>query len=81
MKERNPDICGVLMQPDSPFHGLEGLRHIRTAYFDEDQKTAALAEMNGHIAKPLDVNNLFAALSNVLLEKDSMNEALRPEKE
>ena len=30
LKERNPGICGVLMQPDSPFHGLEGLRHIRT---------------------------------------------------
>ncbi|MBR4696471.1 MAG: cysteine synthase family protein [Selenomonadaceae bacterium] len=31
LKERDPGIVGVLMQPDSPFHGLEGLRHICTA--------------------------------------------------
>lgn len=39
LKELNPKIRGVLMQPDSPFHGLEGLRHIKTArhkgFFDE----------------------------------------------
>ena len=40
-----------------------------------------LQMLQRYIANPLDVNNLFAALSNVLLEKDSMNEALRPEKE
>ncbi|MBQ1336038.1 MAG: cysteine synthase family protein [Selenomonadaceae bacterium] len=33
LKELNPNICGVLMQPDSPFHGLEGLRHIGTAQY------------------------------------------------
>lgn len=31
LKELNPKICGVLMQPNSPFHGLEGLRHIASA--------------------------------------------------
>ena len=39
LKELNPNICGVLMQPDSPFHGLEGLRYIKAAqqkgFFDE----------------------------------------------
>ena len=44
LKERNPDICGVLMQPDSPFHGLEGLRHIRTAY-DRGFFDGSLADM------------------------------------
>ena len=31
LKEYNNNISAVLMQPDSPFHGLEGLRHISTA--------------------------------------------------
>ena len=39
LKILNDKIKAVLMQPDSPFHGLEGLRHISTArhkgFFDE----------------------------------------------
>ncbi len=31
LKELNPAIQAVSMQPDSPFHGLEGLKHMATA--------------------------------------------------
>lgn len=31
LKEANPDIQCISMQPDSPFHGLEGLKHMATA--------------------------------------------------
>ena len=31
LKETNPAIQCVSMQPDSPFHGLEGLKHMATA--------------------------------------------------
>jgi cysteine synthase B len=31
LKELNPGIRAVSMQPDSPFHGLEGLKHMGTA--------------------------------------------------
>jgi len=31
LKELNPGIRVVSMQPDSPFHGLEGLKHMATA--------------------------------------------------
>ncbi len=31
LKEFNPDVEAVLMQPDSPFHGLEGMRHVETS--------------------------------------------------
>lgn len=31
LKELNPAIQAVAMQPDSPFHGLEGLKHMATA--------------------------------------------------
>ena len=31
LKELNPDIMCVSMQPDSPFNGLEGLKHMATA--------------------------------------------------
>jgi S-sulfo-L-cysteine synthase (O-acetyl-L-serine-dependent) len=31
LKELNPSIQAVSMQPDSPFHGLEGLKHMPTA--------------------------------------------------
>lgn len=31
LKQRNPDIVCVAVQPDSPFHGLEGLKHMQSA--------------------------------------------------
>ena len=31
LKELNPEIQCISMQPDSPFHGLEGLKHMDTA--------------------------------------------------
>jgi cysteine synthase B len=31
LKELNPAIWAISMQPDSPFHGLEGLKHMATA--------------------------------------------------
>jgi cysteine synthase B len=31
LKEMNPAIQAVSFQPDSPFHGLEGLKHMGTA--------------------------------------------------
>jgi len=31
LKELNPDIQCISLQPDSPFHGLEGLKHMATA--------------------------------------------------
>ena len=39
LKHLNPEIKSVLMQPDSPFHGLEGMKHmestIKPGIFDE----------------------------------------------
>ena len=31
LRERQPDLVAVEVQPDSPFHGLEGLKHMETA--------------------------------------------------
>jgi len=31
LREHNPDIQIIAVQPDSPFHGLEGLKHMPTA--------------------------------------------------
>ncbi|MBV9925843.1 MAG: cysteine synthase family protein [Acidobacteria bacterium] len=31
LKEFNPNLRAVLMQPDSPLHGLEGMRHVETS--------------------------------------------------
>ncbi len=31
LRELNPDLQAISMQPDSPFHGLEGLKHMATA--------------------------------------------------
>ncbi|HEY6121561.1 MAG TPA: cysteine synthase family protein [Pyrinomonadaceae bacterium] len=31
LKELNPELVAVSMQPDSPIHGLEGLKHMATA--------------------------------------------------
>jgi len=30
LKEFNPDIKVIFMQPDSPFHGIEGMKHMET---------------------------------------------------
>jgi len=39
LKAHNRDIKAIFMQPDSPFHGLEGMKHmettIRPGFFDE----------------------------------------------
>lgn len=32
LKEQNPQIRSIAFQPDSPFHGLEGLKHMHTSY-------------------------------------------------
>lgn len=39
--------------------------------FEEDRKNAFAAGMNGHIAKPIDLNKLFAALAEVLSRSDA----------
>jgi S-sulfo-L-cysteine synthase (O-acetyl-L-serine-dependent) len=31
LKERNPKIRGIGVQPDAPFHGLEGLKHMESS--------------------------------------------------
>ncbi len=31
LKELNPDVVAVSVQPDSPFHGLEGLKYMATS--------------------------------------------------
>ena len=31
LKDLNPNVQGISMQPDSPLHGLEGLKHMQTA--------------------------------------------------
>jgi len=31
LKKMNPDICIVAAEPDSPFHGIEGLKHIESS--------------------------------------------------
>ncbi|HYJ48037.1 MAG TPA: cysteine synthase family protein [Pyrinomonadaceae bacterium] len=31
LKELNPAVRAIAMQPDSPLHGLEGMKHLRTA--------------------------------------------------
>lgn len=31
LRQHNPAICGVSLQPNSPLHGLEGMKHLQTA--------------------------------------------------
>lgn len=39
LKEYNSGIKAVMMRPDSPFHGIEGIKHpsahVRSSFFDE----------------------------------------------
>lgn len=77
LKELNPKIQGILMQPDSPFHGLEGLRHIATArhkgFFDAALADAEIAvdteqayEMTRRLAKVEGLLVGISAAANVL---------------
>jgi cysteine synthase B len=62
LKNYNPDVQIVALQPDSPFHGLEGLKHMPTAikpgiydeYFADRQigvSTEATHEMARRLAR------------------------------
>jgi cysteine synthase B len=31
LKEHNPDVTAIALEPDSPLHGIEGLKHLATA--------------------------------------------------
>lgn len=60
LHELNPDIQVVAMEPDGPFHGLEGLKHmdsaIRPGIFDEtvaDRRIAAPTEAAYRMARRL----------------------------
>ena len=48
LKELNPRVQCISMQPDSPFHGLEGLKHMATAIVPPIYD-AALADANVEI--------------------------------
>jgi cysteine synthase B len=49
LKELNPAIRAISMQPDSPFHGLEGLKHMATALVPGIYD-AALADENVEVS-------------------------------
>ena len=62
LKELNPNIECIAMQPDSPFHGLEGLKYMATAIvppiYDAgladrhvEQSTEGAYEMAKHLAR------------------------------
>ena len=60
LKEYNPDVQIVALQPDSAFHGLEGLKHIPTAIkpgiYDEllpDQQIGISTEATYQMARRL----------------------------
>lgn len=44
LKELNPSIRSISFQPDSPFHGLEGLKHMETAIVPGIYDTAVADE-------------------------------------
>lgn len=86
LKERNPKIRGVLMQPDSPFHGLEGLRHIHTArqkgFFDAALAdgeiavdTEAAYRMTRRLAKEEGLLVGISAAANVLAAMETAQQA------
>ncbi|MFN8378914.1 MAG: PLP-dependent cysteine synthase family protein [Anaerolineae bacterium] len=60
LKEYNPNVQIVALQPDSPFHGLEGLKHMPTSIqpgiYDElfpDQKLGISTEATHEMARRL----------------------------
>jgi cysteine synthase B len=60
LKDYNPDVQIIALQPDSPFHGLEGLKHMPTAIkpgiYDEyfpDRQIGVSTEATYEIARRL----------------------------
>ncbi|MDX2163657.1 MAG: cysteine synthase family protein [bacterium] len=60
LKDYNPDVQIIALQPDSPFHGLEGLKHMQTAIkpgiYDEffpDQQIGISTEATHEMARRL----------------------------
>lgn len=60
LKDYNPEVQIVALQPDSPFHGLEGLKHMPTAIkpgiYDDcfpDQQIAVSTEATHRMARRL----------------------------
>ena len=72
MREFNPNIRLVAVQPDAPFHGLEGLKHMATAIRPQiynsalpdsiiEVKTEDAYAMTRHLAKK---EGLFVGISS-----------------
>ena len=72
LKQLNPSIQAVVMQPDSPFHGLEGLKHMasteHTGFYDSSLAdyevtvgTEGAYEMTRRLAKE---EGLFVGISS-----------------
>jgi cysteine synthase B len=77
LKELNPDVVAVSMQPDSPFHGLEGLKYLATSivpaiydpYFADRQvevETEAAYAMVKQLAREEGVLVGISAAANVV---------------
>ncbi|HEX8338596.1 MAG TPA: cysteine synthase family protein [Pyrinomonadaceae bacterium] len=72
LKELNPGLKAVLMQPDSPLHGLEGMRHVETsivpAIFDAalaDERVEVSTEESQEMARRLALEGgLFVGVSS-----------------
>lgn len=72
LKELSPDVQSIIMQPDSPFHGLEGLKHMASTMnpgiFDRtvadaevEVATEAAYEMTKRLARE---EGLFVGISS-----------------
>ncbi|MFL6253848.1 MAG: PLP-dependent cysteine synthase family protein [Pyrinomonadaceae bacterium] len=72
LKELNPNLKAVLMQPDSPLHGLEGMRHVETSIvpgiFDAtlaDERVEVSTEESQEMARRLALEEgLFVGVSS-----------------
>ncbi len=47
LKRANPDVCIVAAEPDSPFHGIEGLKHIESSIVPGIYDTSVFDEKIG----------------------------------